>query len=85
MESQISRLEILSQGWIFGRYNWGPKVKIGSYEVGPVLFSQRPDENWSQGMIATMDKVVQGAIGGSVLKYFKVTIDYNSELIRLEK
>ena len=62
-----------------------PKVKIGSYEVGPVLFSQRPDENWSQGMIATMDKVVQGAIGGSVLKYFKVTIDYNSELIRYER
>lgn len=62
-----------------------PKIKIGSYEVGPVLFSQRPDENWSQGMIATMDKVVQGAIGGSVLKYFKVTIDYNSELIRFER
>jgi|JI6StandDraft_1071083.scaffolds.fasta_scaffold13634_6 hypothetical protein len=62
-----------------------PKIKIGGYEVGPVLFSQRPDEVWSEGMISTMDKVVKGAIGGSALKYFRVTIDYNSELIRFER
>jgi hypothetical protein len=62
-----------------------PKIKIGGHEVGPVLFSQRPDEVWSEGMIASMDKVVKGAIGGSALKYFKVTIDYNSELIRFER
>jgi hypothetical protein len=62
-----------------------PIVKIGEYEVGPVLFAVRRDEVWSNGMINTMDKVVKGAIGGSVLKYFKVTVDYNSELIRFEK
>jgi len=62
-----------------------PKVKIGGNEVGPVLFAKRPDENWSKGMIQTMDKVVKGAIGGSGLKYLKVTIDYNSELIKFEK
>jgi hypothetical protein len=62
-----------------------PLIKIGEYEVGPVLFSKRPDENWSNGMIASMDKVVKGAIGGSGLKYFKVTIDYNTELIRFER
>lgn len=62
-----------------------PTVKIGIYEVGPVLFSKRPDEVWSKGMIASMDKVVKGAIGGSALKYFKVTIDYNSELIKFER
>jgi hypothetical protein len=62
-----------------------PIVKIGNNEVGPVLFSKRPDENWSMGMIHTMDKVVKGAIGGSCLQYFKVTIDYNSELIMFEK
>ncbi len=59
-----------------------PVVKLGNYEAGPVLFAERPDEVWSQGMIQTMDKVVKGAIGGSALKYFKVTIDYNSGLIR---
>jgi hypothetical protein len=62
-----------------------PIVKIGGNEVGPVLFAKRPDENWSNGMINTMDKVVKGAIGGSGLKYLKVTIDYNLELIKFEK
>ena len=62
-----------------------PSVKIGGYEVGPVLFAKRDDENWSEGMIQTMDRVVKGAIGGSALKYLKVVIDYNAELIRFEK
>lgn len=62
-----------------------PSVGIGGYVVGPVLFARRPDEAWSQGMIHSMDRVVRGAIGGSALKYFKVTIDYNSGLIRFEK
>jgi len=62
-----------------------PKVKIGGYEVGPVLFAERADENWSKGMISSMDKVVKGAIGGSGLKYLKVQIDYNSELIKFEE
>jgi hypothetical protein len=62
-----------------------PIVKIGGQEAGPVLFSKRPDEAWSKNMIHSMDKVVKGAIGGSALRYFKVTIDYNSELIKFEK
>jgi hypothetical protein len=62
-----------------------PKVKVGNLTAGPVWFAKRPDEAWSRGMIGTMDKVVKGAIGGSFLKYFKVTIDYNSELIKFEK
>jgi hypothetical protein len=62
-----------------------PIVKIGGIEVGPVLFSKRPDEDWSKGMIRTMDKIVKGAIGGSAFKYLKVTIDYNSELIKFEQ
>jgi hypothetical protein len=62
-----------------------PSVKIGGYEVGPVLFAKRNDENWSKGMIGSMDKVVKGAIGGSAFKYLKATVDYNSELIRFEK
>ena len=62
-----------------------PIVKISGYEVGPVLFAVRRDEVWSKGMVASMDKVVKGAIGGTALKYFKITIDYNSELIRFER
>jgi hypothetical protein len=62
-----------------------PKVIIGGQEVGPVLFAKRPDENWSQGMIHSMDKVVKGAIGGSALKYLKVVVDYNAELVRFDR
>lgn len=62
-----------------------PVVRIGGYEVGPVLFAKRPDAVWSEGMIYTMDKVVKGAIGGSALQYFKVTADYNVGLIRFER
>jgi hypothetical protein len=62
-----------------------PTVKICGHEVGPVLFAVRNDEAWSKGMAHSMDKVVKGAIGGSALKYFKVTADYNSELIRFER
>lgn len=58
-----------------------PFITIGSYTVGPVYFSVRPDEAWSQFMAGSMDKVVKGAIGGTALKYFAVKIDYNKELI----
>lgn len=61
-----------------------PEVKVGKLTAGPVWFAKRPDEAWSRGMIGSMDKVVKGAIGGSFLQYFKVSIDYNSELIKFE-
>ncbi len=62
-----------------------PQVKVGNLTAGPVWFAKRPDEAWSKGMIGSMDKVVKGAIGGSFLQYFKVSIDYNSELIKFER
>lgn len=62
-----------------------PEVTVGDLTAGPVWFATRPDEVWSEWMASSMDKVVKGAIGGSFLKYFKVTIDYNSELIQFEK
>ncbi len=62
-----------------------PEVEVGNLTAGPVWFSKRPDEAWSKGMINTMDKIVKGALGGSFLQYFKVQIDYNSELIRFDK
>lgn len=61
-----------------------PEVKVGTHMVGPVLFARRKDEIWSESMVHSMDKVVKGAIGGSMLKHFKVTIDYNSQLIKFD-
>lgn len=62
-----------------------PTVKVGGHEVGPVRFAARPDRNWSQGMIHSMDRVVRGAVGGTLLKHFTVTADYNSGLIRFAR
>jgi len=62
-----------------------PSVKVGGHVVGPVRFAARPDENWSHGMIASMDRVVRGAVGGTLLKHFRVTADYNSERIRFRR
>jgi hypothetical protein len=62
-----------------------PSVKVGNTTAGPVWFAKRPDEAWSKGMIQSMDKVVKGAVGGSLFQYFTVTIDYNSELASFEK
>jgi hypothetical protein len=61
-----------------------PQVKVGNLTAGPVWFARRPDEAWSEGMIGSMDKVVKGAIGGSYFQYFKITLDYNSELVKFE-
>ncbi len=61
-----------------------PQVKVGNLTAGPVWFARRPDEAWSEGMIGSMDKVVKGAIGGSYFQYFKIIIDYNSELVKFE-
>ena len=62
-----------------------PQVEVRSLTAGPVWFAKRPDEAWSKGIIGSMDKVVKGAIGGSFLKYFKVSVDYNIELIKFER
>lgn len=62
-----------------------PQVKLGGIITGPVLFSVRPDEVWSNGMIRSMDKVVKGAIGGSAFKNLVITIDYNNELIKFSR
>jgi hypothetical protein len=62
-----------------------PGITIAGVEAGPVLFARRPDSAWSEGMIGSMDKVVKGAIGGSALKYYRVTIDYNADLIAFER
>jgi hypothetical protein len=62
-----------------------PQVTVGGTTAGPVWFAKRPDEAWSRGMIGSMDKVVKGAVGGSLFQYYIVTIDYNSELALFEK
>ncbi|MGS0690430.1 hypothetical protein [Shewanella sp. 30m-9] len=57
-----------------------PEVQIGSITVGPVWFTRRADENFHDFMSSMMDRKVEGAIGGSLLKYLRVVIDYPKEI-----
>ena len=57
-----------------------PEIQIGSITVGPVWFTRRADENFHDFMSSMMDRKVEGAVGGSLLKYLQVVIDYPKEI-----
>ncbi|MGA7837129.1 MAG: hypothetical protein WB996_04130, partial [Ignavibacteriaceae bacterium] len=56
-----------------------PKVSVGGYNVGPVWFTMRPDNNFYNFMSRWMDKQVDGALGGSTFHYFKIILNYPGE------
>lgn len=53
-----------------------PSVTIGKLSAGPVWFAVRNDLSFTRWMSGMMDKPIEGAIGGSGLKYFNVVLDY---------
>ncbi len=53
-----------------------PALTVAGYTVGPVWFTRRPDRNFHQFMSQFMDRQVEGALGGSALRFFRVTVDY---------
>lgn len=53
-----------------------PSVTIAGLDSGPVWFTRRPDSNFHEWMSSMMDRKVEGALGGSLLQYFRVTLDY---------
>src|SRR5207302_7857511 len=53
-----------------------PTVKVAGWEVGPVWFTVRADDNFHKWMSQWMDKRIEGALGGSALHFFRVTVDY---------
>lgn len=53
-----------------------PAVEIGSLTVGPVWFTRRPNRNFHEYMSSMMDRRVEGALGGSLLRHFAATVDY---------
>ena len=62
-----------------------PRLSAGGYDVGPVWFTARPDKNFDQGMSQWMDKKVHGALGGSALRFFRITVDYPNAIAYFEK
>ena len=57
-----------------------PIVHIAGYDVGPVWFTRRPDHNFHSYMSQWMDRQVDGALGGSMFKYFSIVIDYPNSI-----
>jgi hypothetical protein len=53
-----------------------PEVAIAGHTVGPVWFTRRPDRNFHEFMARMMDREVEGALGGSLFRYFVLTVDY---------
>ena len=53
-----------------------PAVTVAGYTVGPVWFTRRPDPSFHKFMSQFMDRQVEGALGGSALRFFRVTVDY---------
>jgi len=62
-----------------------PRVDVGGYGVGPVWFAARPDAGFHQMMSSMMDRQVEGALGGSALRFLRVTVDYPNAVAVFEK
>ena len=62
-----------------------PSVEIAGLKSGPVWFTQRPDTNLRDFMSSMMDKPVEGALGGSALRGFRMTIDYPAAVAYFER
>jgi len=62
-----------------------PSVKVAGYEVGPVWFTRRADKNFHEFMSRFMDKTIEGALGGNVLRAFRLTVDYPKAVAYFEK
>lgn len=56
-----------------------PRVEVAGWSVGPVWFTERPDTVFHDYMAQMMDKPVEGALGGNVLRHFVMTVDYPHE------
>ena len=53
-----------------------PAVRVGGLAAGPVWCTARSDAAFHDFMSRWMDRRVEGALGGSGLRYYRVTVDY---------
>jgi hypothetical protein len=62
-----------------------PAVTVGGFTVGPVVFAARPDKNFDSFMSSMTAAHVEGALGGSAMRYLRVTVDYPRAIAVFEK
>ena len=62
-----------------------PDVTIAGHTIGPVWFTTRPDSAIRQYMSGLMDRQVEGALGGSLFQYFRITVNYQETYAIFER
>jgi hypothetical protein len=62
-----------------------PRVTVAGHEVGPVWFTVRPDRAFHEWMAQWMDRPLDGALGGSALRYFRVLVNYPEAYAAFER
>jgi hypothetical protein len=62
-----------------------PSVKLGEFQLPSITAVSRPPGTFEKGMSPMMTSPIVGAIGGNVLKSFRIEIDYANGVTYLEK
>lgn len=62
-----------------------PALEVAGHTVGPVWFTTRPDTRYHEFFTQLTDKPVEGALGGSALRFFRVTVDYPNAVAVFER
>lgn len=62
-----------------------PSVTIAGHTVGPVWFERQPDRAFHKDGKLSIDQSVEGALGGSLFQYFRMTVDYPGERAYFER
>lgn len=62
-----------------------PTVTIAGHPVGPVWFERQPDQAYQKEGKLSLDRDVEGALGGSLFQYFRITVDYPGERAHFQK
>ncbi|MEK6798638.1 MAG: hypothetical protein AABZ12_06725 [Planctomycetota bacterium] len=62
-----------------------PKVELGGEEIGPAWFVRTADDVYHDRISQVTDVQVNGAVGGNLLRHFRVILDYPKRLAIFEK
>lgn len=62
-----------------------PRVTVAGFDVGPVWFTQRPDDNFHKWMAQWTDKPLDGALGGNAFRTLRVGVDWTAGAATFER
>lgn len=62
-----------------------PEITVAGHTVGPVWFCSRADSHYLTYFSRFTGQPVMGALGGSALQYFRLTVDFPNGLAKFER